>query len=73
MNTNLPRKVYVEGNPRPFEFAASPSLTDETILTALASVDPMVSRNSVLMWCEVTEGGQTYLVANVVTRAQTKG
>lgn len=74
MNTNLPRKVYVEGNPSPYEFNADPNLTDATILTVLANVDPMVNRNATLAWREQREAdGHTYLVATVVTRAQTKG
>lgn len=74
MNTNLPRKVYVEGNPAPFEFNANPNLTDAAILTTLANVDPMINTNATLAWREQRDpDGRLYLVATVVTRAQTKG
>lgn len=73
MNTQLARKVYVSGNPVPYEFAAG-NYTDAALLTAIRQYDASVPADATLVWQERAESdGSHVLVATVVPRAQTKG
>ena len=72
MNTALARKVYVAGNPTPYEFAPG-NYTDAALLTAIRQYDASVPADATLVWQERTEDGANVLVATIVPRAQTKG
>lgn len=72
MNTTLARKIYVAGNPTPYEFAAG-NYTDAALLAAIRQYDATVPTDATLVWQERAEDGTQVLVATVVPRAQTKG
>lgn len=74
MNSNVARKVFVAGNPQPYQFAAQENpLTDAQILSLLHQLNPNISEDSTLVWQPSSENGEEFLVAHVVPRAQDKG
>lgn len=72
MNTQLARKIYIAGNPTPYEFSPG-NYTDAALLTAIRQYDATVPSDATLVWQQRTEDGVDVLVATVVPRAQTKG
>lgn len=73
-NTNMERKIFVQGQANPVTFPAGLNISDEGIVRVInEGIDPNVSLNARIAWQEVTENGVTYQKGVIVPVAQTKG